>query len=174
MYNAETTVAALSTPPGKGGVALIRMSGKDAIEIASRCFVLRSGKALSDLPSRYAAYGDVISEGAPIDDAIITLFRAPHSYTGEDTVEITCHGGMLLTETVLCALFSAGAVPAEAGEFTRRAMLSGRLSLTEAEAIARARNVAAPKNAVRLARKTPCVAAGKCMNCRSAERICRA
>lgn len=135
MYNAETTVAALSTPPGKGGVALIRMSGTRAIAIAEKCFVLRSGKPLSELPSRYAAYGDVIFEGAPIDDAIITLFRAPHSYTGEDVVEICCHGGILLTETVLAALFAAGAEQAEAGEFTRRAMLSGRLSLTEAEAI---------------------------------------
>ena len=135
MYKTDTTVAAISTPPGKGGVALIRMSGRDAIEIASRCFVLRSKTPLTDLASRHAAYGDVIFEGAPIDDAIITVFRAPHSYTGEDTVEICCHGGILLTETVLSALFAAGAVQAEAGEFTRRAMLSGRLSLTEAEAI---------------------------------------
>ena len=135
MYKTDTTVAAISTPPGKGGVALIRMSGRDAIEIASRCFVLRSKTPLTDLASRHAAYGDVIFEGAPIDDAIITIFRAPHSYTGEDTVEICCHGGILLTETVLSALFAAGAVQAEAGEFTRRAMLSGRLSLTEAEAI---------------------------------------
>ncbi len=135
MYKTDTTVAAISTPPGKGGVALIRMSGRDAIEIASRCFVLRSKTPLSELKSRHAAYGDVIFEGAPIDDAIITIFRAPHSYTGEDTVEICCHGGILLTETVLSALFAAGAVQAEAGEFTRRAMLCGRLSLTEAEAI---------------------------------------
>lgn len=135
MYKTDTTVAAISTPPGKGGVALIRMSGRDAIEIASRCFVLRSKTPLSELKSRHAAYGDVIFEGAPIDDAIITIFRAPHSYTGEDTVEICCHGGILLTETVLSALFAAGAVQAEAGEFTRRAMLCGRLSLTDAEAI---------------------------------------
>ena len=135
MYKPSTTVAAISTPPGKGGVALIRMSGPEAITIASRCFVLRSGKPLSSLPARHAAYGDVLLEGEPIDDAIITLFPAPHSYTGEDTVEITCHGGILLTQTVLSALFAAGALQAEAGEFTRRAMLSGRLSLTEAEAI---------------------------------------
>ena len=135
MYNAETTIAAISTPPGKGGVALIRMSGSEAVTIAGRCFVLRSGKRLADLPARHAAYGDVIFEGAPIDDAVITIFRAPHSYTGEDTVEICCHGGILLTRTVLSALFAAGAQPAEPGEFTRRAVLSGRLSLTEAEAI---------------------------------------
>ena len=96
---------------------------------------LRSGKPLSELESRRAAYGDVIFEGEPIDDAIITIFRAPHSYTGEDTVEISCHGGILLTQTVLASLFAAGAKQAEAGEFTRRALLSGRLSLTEAEAI---------------------------------------
>lgn len=135
MYNADKTIAAISTPPGKGGVALIRMSGSEAVEIAARCFVLRSGRPLAELPARYAAYGDVIFEGAPIDDAVITVFRAPHSYTGEDTVEICCHGGILLTRTVLSALFAAGAEQAEPGEFTRRAVLSGRLSLTEAEAI---------------------------------------
>ena len=130
-----TTVAAISTPPGKGGVALIRVSGAQAIEIAARCVKLRSGKPLSALSARYAAYGDVYFEGAPIDDVIVTLYRAPHSYTGEDTVEICCHGGSLLTKTVLSALFAAGAEQAGPGEFTRRALLAGRLSLTEAEAI---------------------------------------
>ena len=135
MNKIGTTVAAISTPPGKGGVALIRVSGPEAIEIVSRCVVLRSGKPLSALPARQAAYGDVIFEGAPIDDVIVTLFRAPHSYTGEDTAEISCHGGILLTKTVLTALLAAGAEQAGPGEFTRRALLSGRLSLTEAEAI---------------------------------------
>ena len=135
MYNAETTVAAISTPPGKGGVALIRISGKEAVEVAARCIKLRSGKALSDLPPRHAAYGDLYFEGEPIDDVVVTLFRTPHSYTGEDTAEICCHGGTLLTRTALAAILAAGAEQAGPGEFTRRAVLSGRLSLTEAEAI---------------------------------------
>ena len=134
-YNAETTVAAISTPPGKGGVALIRVSGREAVEIAARCIKLRSGKPLADLPARHAAYGDLYFEGEPIDDVVVTVFRAPHSYTGEDTVEVACHGGTLLTRTALAAILAAGAEQAGAGEFTRRAVLSGRLSLTEAEAI---------------------------------------
>lgn len=135
MYNGADTIAAISTPPGKGGVALIRVSGPQAVEIAARCVVLRSGGALASLPPRTLGYADVLYEGAPIDDVLVSRFAAPHSYTGEDTVEITCHGGTLLTRTVLTALLTAGARQAEAGEFTRRACLHGRLSLTDAEAI---------------------------------------
>lgn len=135
--SAERVIAAVSTPPGKGGVALIRVSGEGAIETVAHCFLPRSGKALPSCPSRTAVYGDIIADGAPIDDALVTLFRAPHSYTGEDTVEICCHGGILITRRVLETVFAAGARPAEAGEFTRRALLSGRMSLTEAEGIGR-------------------------------------
>ncbi len=135
MNNFGETIAAISTPPGKGGVALIRLSGPEAVQIAGRCVKLRSGKDIAQLPARYAAYGDVMWEGSPIDDVLLTIFVAPHSYTGEDTVEICCHGGLLLTQTVLTALLTAGARQAEPGEFTRRALLNGRLSLTEAEAI---------------------------------------
>ncbi len=134
MSEYTTTVAAVSTPPGKGGVALIRLSGPDALPIAEKCFVPKAKKSLSSSP-RTAIYGNLYSEGVAIDDALALYFPAPHSYTGEDTVEFTCHGGVLLTRTVLEALFAAGALPASAGEFTRRAFLNGRLSLTEAEAI---------------------------------------
>lgn len=129
------TVAAISTPPGKGGVALIRISGPDAIPIADACFSPRGGKRLADHPARMAVYGDIVGADGRIDDGIALLFRAPHSYTGEDVAELTCHGGRLVTEAVLTAVLSAGAVPAPAGEFTRRAFLNGRLSLTDAEAI---------------------------------------
>ena len=129
------TVAAISTPPGKGGVAVIRMSGERALAIASACFRPRSGASLPSLPDRTAVYGDILSGGEEIDDGILTLFRAPHSYTGEDTVEISCHGGLLVQARVLEGLYRAGAVPAPAGEFTRRAYLSGRISLSDAEAI---------------------------------------
>ena len=134
MSEYTTTVAAVSTPPGKGGVALIRLSGPDALPIAEKCFVPKTKKSLSSSP-RTAIYGNLYSEGVAIDDALALYFPAPHSYTGEDTVEFTCHGGVLLTRTVLEALFAAGALPASAGEFTRRAFLNGHLSLTEAEAI---------------------------------------
>ncbi len=131
----QGTIAAISTPPGKGGVAIIRMSGNGAFEIADRVFVPRSGKAIADYPPRTQIYGYVIYNEEKIDDGLLTRFPAPGSYTGEDTVEIACHGGVLITRTVLESLFAAGAVPAEAGEFTRRAFIAGKLSLTEAEAI---------------------------------------
>lgn len=130
-----STIAAVSTPPGKGGVAVLRVSGEDAFAIAEKVFVPRCGKAIADIPPRTQIYGDIIAEGERIDDGLLTRFPAPHSYTGENTVEISCHGGILLTRTVLEALLTAGAVPAGRGEFTRRAFLNGRLSLTDAEAI---------------------------------------
>ena len=132
---AATTVAAISTPPGKGGVALIRISGEGAFAVADRVFFPKNKKPFSACAPRVQIYGDVVSEGEAIDDGMATRFPAPHSYTGEDTVEITCHGGVLLTRTVLEAVFAAGAVPAGRGEFTRRAFLNGKLTLTDAEGI---------------------------------------
>lgn len=128
-------IAAISTPLGKGGVAIIRMSGKGAFDIAGRAFAPKSGKPLIDYPRRTQIYGDIISGTVKIDDGMITLFDEGRSYTGEETVEISCHGGILVTRTVLETLFSLGAIPARAGEFTERAFLNGKLSLTEAEAI---------------------------------------
>ena len=135
MQPFDSTVAALSTPPGKGGVALIRISGKDAVSVAERCFKTKSGVPLKDAEARRAVYGNVIADGVSIDDALATVFRAPASYTGEDMVEITTHGSMLVVRTALAALYKAGATPAARGEFTRRAFLNGRLSLAETEAI---------------------------------------
>ncbi len=128
-------IAAISTPPGKGGVAVIRMSGAGAIEIAERVFLPVSKRKITDYPARTQIYGYIIYNEEKIDDGMLTLFPAPRSYTGEDTVEISCHGGMLVTRTVLEALFAVGASPAEAGEFTQRAFVNGKLSLSEAEAI---------------------------------------
>ncbi|MBQ5390443.1 MAG: tRNA uridine-5-carboxymethylaminomethyl(34) synthesis GTPase MnmE [Clostridia bacterium] len=130
-----STVAAVSTPRGKGGVALIRISGEEAVAVASRCFSPRCPTKVRDLPARKAVFGDILADGTPIDDGMLTIFRAPASYTGEDVAEITCHGGVLVTERVLEAVFAAGAVPAPAGEFTRRAFVNGKLSLTKAEAV---------------------------------------
>ena len=133
MYG--NVIAAISTPPGKGGVAVIRVSGKGAFEIAERVFSPISGKRIGDYPPRTQIYGYIIYNEEKIDDGMLTAFPSPRSYTGEDTVEISCHGGTLITRTVLEALLSAGATPAEAGEFTRRAFINGKLSLSEAEAI---------------------------------------
>lgn len=134
------TIAAVSTPRGKGGVALLRVSGPDAVAVSERIFTAKNGKSLCDQPPRYALYGTIWTinaDGArvPVDDGIATVFRAPASFTGEDTVELCCHGGILLTETVLTALFTAGARPAEAGEFTKRAFLNGKMGLSSAEAL---------------------------------------
>ena len=129
------TVAAISTPPGKGGVAVIRISGAEALAVADRAFIPKNKKPLSAHAPRTQIWGDIYLDGEPIDDGLATLFPAPHSYTGEDTVEISCHGGFLITKMVLSAVLAAGARPAEAGEFTRRAFIHGKLSLTDAEAI---------------------------------------
>lgn len=131
-----STIAAVSTPRGKGGVALIRISGEEATAVAGRCFFPKCGKPIGALTPRCAYFGDIVSGGCAIDDGLCTYFPAPHSYTGEDMVEISCHGGVLVTERVLETVFTAGAVPAAAGEFTRRAFVGGKLSLTKAEAIA--------------------------------------
>lgn len=138
MYN--DTIAAVSTPRGKGGVALLRVSGADAVAICERVFEPKNGKKLSDAEPRRAIYGSIYAEDCDgeryaIDDGLATVFLSPASFTGEDTVEIACHGGILLTETVLSAILAAGARPAEAGEFTKRAFLNGKLGLSAAEAL---------------------------------------
>ena len=129
------TIAAVSTPPGKGGVAVIRMSGERADEIARKVFIPSGKLRYSDIAPRVQTYGFIEKEGERIDDVLLTRFPAPASYTGEDTVEISCHGGVLVTRCVLETLLSEGARCAEAGEFTRRAFINGKLTLTEAEAI---------------------------------------
>ena len=131
-------VAAGATPFGKGGVAVLRLSGTDAAAVAARLFRPRSGRALTDYPARVAVWGDILSPDEPgrvLDDGLCTLFPAPHSFTGEDVAEISCHGGVLVTRSVLDACLRAGARQALPGEFTRRAFLNGRLSLDEAEAL---------------------------------------
>ena len=131
------TVAAVSTPYGKGGVAVIRLSGDLALAVAGRVFHPMNGSALTEYPPRTAVYGLVRDpeDGRVLDDALCTVFRAPHSFTGEDTVEIACHGGVLVTRNVLEACLRAGARQALAGEFTRRAYLNGKLDLERAEAL---------------------------------------
>ncbi len=129
------TIAAVSTAYGRGGIAVIRISGDEAITVAQKMFRPANGKSLSSVEPSHAVYGDIIKNEAVIDNGICTIFHAPHSYTGENVVEISCHGGIILTEKVLEAAFEAGAVPAEAGEFTKRAFTNGKLSLSQAEAV---------------------------------------
>jgi len=130
------TIAAVSTPPGKGGIAVIRISGDGALETAGRVFVPVGSRSVENLPARYAAYGTVTTpQGETLDTGICTVFHSPASFTGEDMVEISCHGGTFVTHAVLAAVLAAGAEPALPGEFTKRAFLSGKLSLTEAEAV---------------------------------------
>ena len=130
-----TTIAAISTPPGKGGVALLRVSGGDAFEVVARVFRPYGGKNVAELAPRRAVWGDILYEGEEIDDGVLTLFPAPNSYTGEDVAEITCHGGVLVTQRVLESLLLAGALPAGPGEFTRRALTAGKITLDRAEAV---------------------------------------
>ncbi len=128
-------IAAISTPYGRGGIAVIRLSGEGSIKLAEKLFVPKSKKHLSDIESGRAVYGDILRNGKRIDDGIATVFRAPRSFTGEDTVEISCHGGILLTESVLTSALESGFRLALGGEFSKRAFLNGKMSLTEAEAV---------------------------------------
>lgn len=129
------TIAAISTAQGEGGIGVIRISGDDALLIADKIFKSVSGKRIINMQGYTAAFGKVIENGSKIDEVVALVFRAPHSYTGEDVVELSCHGGVYITKQVLRTVFNAGAVPAQAGEFTKRAFLNGKIDLTEAEAV---------------------------------------
>ena len=131
-----STVCAIATPPAAGGISVIRISGERAAEIAARVFRPVSGRSAEELPGYRAAYGKIYDGGELLDDGVLLMYRAPHSYTGEDTAEISCHGGIYVTRRVLSACVKAGAQPAGPGEFTKRALLNGKLSLTQAEAVA--------------------------------------
>jgi len=131
-----STICAIATPPAAGGISVIRISGENAAEIAAKVFRPASGKSAAGLLGYHAAYGKIYDGETRLDDGVLLMYRAPHSYTGEDVAEISCHGGIYVTRRVLSACVKAGARPAEAGEFTKRALLSGKLSLTQAEAVA--------------------------------------
>ena len=133
-----STIAAISTPRGKGGVALIRVSGPLSKTVADRVLKPAASRAFSSFSPRCAVYCEILSpkDGRVIDDGIATFFAAPHSFTGEDVVEIGCHGGETVSLLVLQACLDAGCVMAGPGEFSRRALMNGKLSLTAAEGIA--------------------------------------
>lgn len=129
------TIAAISTAMGNSGISIIRISGEDALLIADRVFVSKGGLQLSKADSHTIHYGAIQENGRIIDECMAVVMKAPKTYTTEDTVEIDCHGGMLVTKKVLEAVIRAGARPAEPGEFTKRAFLNGRIDLSRAEAV---------------------------------------
>lgn len=130
------TIAAISTPLAPGGIGMVRISGDDAQKIADRVFCSRSGKKLEEIEGYRALYGMVQDEnGEKIDEAIALNFRGPASFTGENVVELSCHGGIYLVKRVLAAVLAAGAVPAGPGEFTKRSFLNGKTDLAQAEAV---------------------------------------
>lgn len=136
MIMENSTICAIATPPAVGGISVVRISGELALEVAARVFRCASGKAVREMRGYTAAYGNIFDGDERLDDGVLLVFRAPHSYTGEDVCEISCHGGIYVTRRVLTACLKAGAEPAAAGEFTKRALLNGKLSLTQAEAVA--------------------------------------
>lgn len=130
----NNTIAAISTPIGSGGISIIRMSGKDSLNILSKIFKPKK-KTINDIKSHTITYGEIISNKKIIDEVLVSVMKKPHTYTKEDIVEINCHGGIIPTKTILELLLSNGAILAEPGEFTKRAFLNGRLDLSQAEAI---------------------------------------
>lgn len=130
------TIAAVATGNAAGGIGVIRISGDKAIEIASKVFAPCDNSSLTQLAGYRAKYGNIICNGEAADNAVALVFRAPKSYTGEDVVELSVHGGLYIVQKTLEAVFEAGAEPAEAGEFTKRAFLNGKMDLTQAESVA--------------------------------------
>lgn len=130
------TVAAISTPLAVGGISIVRISGEKAIEIADKVFKSASGEKLCNKKGYTASFGAVYDGEEQLDTSIATVFRAPKSYTGEDVVELSCHGGIFVTKELLRAVIGAGASPAGPGEFTKRAFINGKTTLTQAEAVA--------------------------------------
>ena len=133
LYEWNDTMVALATAPGMGAIAVIRVSGKQAIAVVDELF---SGKNLSEQPGRTLHIGMLMDGDKPLDEVVISLFRAPASYTGEDLVEISCHGSPFIQQQILRLIQSKGVRMAKPGEFTQRAFLNGKMDLAQAEAVA--------------------------------------
>ena len=133
-----STICAISTAPGVGGIAVIRVSGPDAFKICDRIFrPKKAGKSLSTQKAYTLTYGSIVGNNdETIDEVIAAVFRAPHSFTGEDTVEITCHGSTYIQQQILQSLISSGCRIAQPGEYTQRAFMNGKMDLSQAEAVA--------------------------------------
>ncbi len=131
----DDTIAAVSTPIGEGGIGIVRLTGSDALAIAGSLFRSPRGITLADAASHTIHYGTIQAQGRTIDEVLVSVMRAPKTYTREDIVEINCHGGIVPTRAILDAVLTAGARMAERGEFTKRAYLNGRISLDQAKAV---------------------------------------
>lgn len=134
-YQYDATIAAISTAVSSAGIGIVRMSGPEAVEIADRIYVGKNGKKLRGQKSHTIHYGYVADGEETVDEVLVMLMRGPHSFTGEDTVEINCHGGVYVVKRILEILIRYGARPAQPGEFTKRAFLNGRMDLSQAEAV---------------------------------------
>ncbi|HUB87413.1 MAG TPA: tRNA uridine-5-carboxymethylaminomethyl(34) synthesis GTPase MnmE, partial [Verrucomicrobiae bacterium] len=134
----DDTIAAIATPLGEGGLAVIRISGAEALAIADKIFLPIGKNSLkpSTAPTHTIHFGKIVRAGKVIDEVLLAVLRAPRTFTREDTVEISCHGGILPAKLILDAILESGAHLAEPGEFTKRAFLNGRLDLAQAEAVA--------------------------------------
>lgn len=136
MNDLSASICAIATPPGEGGIAVVRLSGPQAYEIAEKVFVpIHAHKKVRDAKGYTALFGHFWLGGRQMDETVALFYRAPHSYTGEDVIELSVHGGGAMAKCLVEALIAAGASPAGAGEFTRRAFENGRMSLTQAEAV---------------------------------------
>lgn len=129
------TIAAISTAMTESGIGIVRMSGEEAFAIADKIYKNKKGKRLSDQKTHTIHYGFIEEEGKVIDEVLVMLMRGPHTFTGEDTVEIDCHGGVYVVKKILEACIRNGARPAQPGEFTKRAFLNGKMDLSQAEAV---------------------------------------
>ncbi len=135
-FELDDTITAVATPAGEGGIAVIRVSGPGAFEAVEPFFVAHEDKKLSSRPANTICWGKFMDPaGLPVDQVLVSIFRAPQSYTGQDVIEISCHGGLAVTKKILALLLGRGVRHAEPGEFTRRAFLNGKLDLTQAEAV---------------------------------------
>jgi len=135
MYK-NNIITAISTPAGVGGIAIIRLSGEGCIELVDTVFSSPGGKKLSEQKASSVHFGSVMKENSVLDEVLVTIFKAPHSFTGEDVVEISCHGSLYIQQSILQLLISKGANLAQPGEFTQRAFLNGKMDLSQAESVA--------------------------------------
>ena len=135
MKMQSDTICALATPPGAGAISVLRVSGPQCLEIVDKVVRFRNGSAVLT-PGGRVKFGEVLSDGVLIDEVLVSIFRAPHSYTGEDSAEISCHASAFVASSLMELLCAAGCRPAEPGEYTRRAFLNGKMDLAQAEAVA--------------------------------------
>ena len=131
----KDTIAAISTAMTNSGIGIVRISGEEAFDIIKRIYKGKKDKDLSQVKSHTIHYGYIMDGKETIDEVLVMIMRGPHSYTGEDTVEINCHGGVFVVKKILETVIKYGARPADPGEFTKRAFLNGRIDLSQAEAV---------------------------------------